>query len=179
MCCQPSCKRNVPTLPELCDTCGKIGSVEVVYQVKTYGLGDTDSHQRISCKVTINLYGIEHACNEAIHSREVLIVGIDSIHVHTQSVSYYTFQEHTPQKHLQSITPLFVLEYMGSLELRNQILGRTDRARCYLWEETHEECIIPEVLLCRHSLVIDIQQIANSLEGKERDAHRYSPIKTW
>ena len=55
----------MPSFPEVSDAHRKIRPAEVVNQIETKCSRYANCHQRIPCKVAINLQGIKHTAHEA------------------------------------------------------------------------------------------------------------------
>ena len=79
---KPSRERDMPSSPEVGYGFSKIRSDEVGWQFNAKESSATDSHQRIACKVCINLNGVEHTGQEQCGAVMLRNIGIYRIHIY-------------------------------------------------------------------------------------------------
>ena len=78
--CEPSSQGDMPPLPKVSNAYGKIRSSEIVGQIETKRPSNADGHQRITCKVAINLQSVEYTSHKTSGTVVVDIIGINRIH---------------------------------------------------------------------------------------------------
>ena len=80
---KPSRERDMPSAPEVCYGLSKIRSVKVGWQFNAKESSATDSHQRVTSKVGINLNGVEHTGQEQCGAVMLRDIGIYRIHINS------------------------------------------------------------------------------------------------
>lgn len=61
---EPMCQGNVPSVPEVCDTDGEVGIVEILFEIVAQCGCCAYGHERIAGEVCIELDGIENGCHQ-------------------------------------------------------------------------------------------------------------------
>lgn len=79
---KPCGERDMPSAPEVGYGLSKIRSDEVSWQFNAKESSATDSHQRVACKVGINLNGVEHTGQEQCGAVMLRNIGIYRIHIY-------------------------------------------------------------------------------------------------
>lgn len=79
---KPCGERDMPSAPEVGYGLSKIRSDKVGWQFNTQESSTTYCHQRVACKVGINLNGVEHTGQEQCGAIVLCDIGIYRIHIY-------------------------------------------------------------------------------------------------
>ena len=160
----------MPTPPELGDIATEIRNVEVPHQLDSKEFGCTDGNIGIAGEVAVNLESEEDGGKQQGAPALRLIGRKHLVDVDGTVVGYDHFFEQSPQNLAHSIDTLFIYKSARLSELRQQVRRPLDRARNELREET-DESEEPDDIAGRFQLsTIDVNGIAERLEGVETDA---------
>lgn len=79
---KPSRERDMPSAPEVGYGLSKIRPDKVGWQFNAKETSAADSHQRVACKIGINLNGVEHTGQEQCDTVMLRDIGIYRIHIY-------------------------------------------------------------------------------------------------
>ena len=169
---EPGGEADVPPPPELGDGGGAVGVVEVLRELEPEQEGDADGHVGVAREVAVNLEGV------AIDGQEVLQAAVevglveDALHeVDGDVVADDGFLEESGHDVEDAGAEHLAGDEEGAANLGDEVAG-TDNGACHeLGEEADVEGVVEQAVEGADVAPIDIDGVAERLEGEEGDAH--------
>lgn len=169
---EPGGQGDMPSLPELLEAGSKIRTLEIVVQLETKEPGGTYSYLRICREVEIQLEGKEQHGHKGSDPLMGRWIGVYGIHEYRQPVRDDHLLKESPGYHHKAFSRAFIVELHLLGELWQKVPGPLDRAGDKLGEEGYES-EEGHGIFCRGGLpVIDVKDIAQTLEGIETYTYR-------
>lgn len=167
----------MPTTPEFGDVAAEIGYIEVAAQTDAEQFGAADSDIAIARKVAINLNREQDGGKEK--SGAVVPIGVfeNGVDIEAAAVGDHHLFEKAPQHLTQTVDRQRVAEAAGLFELREETRGALDGAGNQLGEETDIGKKGNAIAGGLKRTSVDVDAIAQCLEGVERNAHRQNEMK--
>ncbi len=150
----------------------KYGWRKIDGQVEAEQLRRRDRHVGIAREIAIDLDGIEHGRG---HDRGAVIIGRMAEHgidIGRQIVRDAGLLDEAEEELDQRGADRDGIEPPQAVELRQEIISAHDRPGDQLREEAHEGRIVEQVAPRMHMPAIDVQRVAQALEGIEADTDR-------
>lgn len=85
----------MPSFPEVADTCGEVGLVEVQHQLEPQEFRGPAGNVAVSGKIIVYLYGEEEQCHEQFHRGIVMGEGEDMVDDTAAGIADQDFFEHS------------------------------------------------------------------------------------
>ena len=158
----------MPAPPELRDTAGNVGIVEVLHEVHTEDLAKSDCHITVTGEIKVD---VQHECHgiQPIKQHRLIIGCAEYIAELTQSVGNKDLLRKT-----QSKSPHTCRSLCHAMSAVFQLLFHVHIADNRTCDQLREHGSVSRegdgVLLCRRVTTVDIHRIAHDLEGVEADA---------
>ena len=174
---EPVGERDMPSCPKILEGSRQIRFVEISAQFEPEQTGCADGDLRIGRKVKVELEGEEnggHQGGKTVHVGDIPINGID---INGQPVSNYNLFEKSDGNKEQPFACGVIIKFFWRGELRQKVACPLNGA-CDKLRKEGEEGEKGHHILCRLKLpVVDIQHIAQPLEGIEADAYRQDDVQ--
>ena len=168
---EPAGQGDVPAPPEILDGGGEVGAVEVLHKAEAQHFGRAPGDVGVGGEIAVNLEGKGHGGHQEGPAPLVLGVVVHGVHHGGQVVGDDHLFEQAPQHRVDAGLDVLVAEGVVLLELVEDVAGALDGPGHQLGEEGDEQGVVDEVLLRFHVLAVDIDGVAQGLEGVEGDAH--------
>lgn len=162
----------MPTPPKLGDATAEVWQVEVAHQSNSEQLGSTDGDVGIARKVSVDLEGEEDGGQQQRASRMVRIVREHLVGIHRTVVGHHHLLEEAPKDLAHPIDGGVKVELPLLEELRQEVRRPFDGSRHQLGEKRDEGKEGDDIPGRFNFPTININGIAQGLEGVERDAYR-------
>ena len=163
----------MPASPEVPNTQGAVGGIEVACQPYAKYLCCPSCNRRVATEVAVYLECEQYSGND--EQRTICAVqGFVRIEVVDEDGSPVC------DDHLEEVAPYHLehavfgqieVEGAGLVQLGEQVFAAFNWSRDQLGKERDEQCVCYEVPLCLYGSPPYVYQVARRLEGKERDAH--------
>ena len=170
---KPVAEGDVPTFPETGGIGGLVGRIEVEGEIEPHEHGDTNGDVGIAGEVGIDLKGIDEEGREilergveegifknAVDKRDCQPIGQDEFFAEAVEYPEYGNAE------------LATGEEEWFVELGDELVGTNNGTRHELGEESGVEGKVENIVGGAYLAFIDIDYIANVLEGEKADAYR-------
>ena len=170
---EPAAERHVPSPPEILRIGGLVWRIEILGQVEAHQHRYADGYVGIAREVGIDLERVAEYGAEILEARKqhgIVEHPVDEVHCDVVAQYYLFYQAVKNPEHRDA--ELFPAEEPRPVHLRDEFAGTDDRPGHELGEETDEESEIQDVVNRLQLSLIDVDGVADDLEGKERDAHR-------
>ena len=175
---EPAGEGDVPAPPELRQGGGKIGGLEVYHQIDPHGLGTAPGDVGIAAEVAVNLDGKGGGGQEERAAGVGGGVFIHRIHQEgCETIRNNQFFEKAPGHQLQAVSGAVIGEGPLLPQLGQQAGGLFDWPRHQLGEEGDEQGESSEIPLRRHFPPVDVNGVAECLEGIKGNTHRQDDIQ--
>ena len=166
---QPFGEGDVPSAPEIGYRARQVGQIEVFAQVNAKQACGSDGDVAVGRKVDVDLQAEGHCRQNDL--RPPQFGGVFSVEIgrdhQGQPICNDQLLEETPKDADQCLDETFVFKFMWSGNLRQQVRGALNGAGNQLGEKSQVERELAGVLFRFNDAVIDIQQVADGLEGVE------------
>ena len=174
---EPSGERYVPTTPEFGDIAAEIWYIEIAAQTDAEQFGAADGDIAIAREVAINLNREQDGSQEK--GGAVVPIGVfeNGVDIEATAVGDHHLFEKAPQHLTQTIDSQRVAEAAGLFELREEACGALDGTGNQLGEETDIGKKGNAIAGGLKRTPVDVDAIAQCLEGVERDAYRQNEMK--
>ena len=167
---EPRREGNVPSPPEVANAFRQIGGFEVVHEGEPHQAGASERYGGVAEEVAVNLHGVERHGSHDARAAEVSGRGVDRIDGGPDIVGDHDFQEEAVEHQAQTVRDVFVLERLLLVQLTQKVLGAFDGTRHQLWVEHDVQSIVAQVALGALAAAVDLDNVAQALEGVERQA---------
>lgn len=169
---EPRGEADVPAPPELGNRGRLVGAVEVFGKLESEQEGDADGHVGVARKVAVYLEGVTIDGKEVLESAvEVGLVEDALNEVDGDIVADDGFLEESCDDVEDSHAEHGVGYYEGATYLGDEVACTDDGACHELWEEADVEGIVEQAVEGLDVASIDINGVAERLEGEEGYAH--------
>ena len=174
---EPARETDMPAGPELRYCAGHIRQPEILHEPDAHDAGAAHGDVGVAGEVAVNLEGEHHGGQHDDRARGGLGIGVDRHHIGRQPVGDDHFFEETRKDDLQPLAKILPVEPVGGLQLGQQILRPFNGPGHQLGKEGDEESVVAQMPLRLDAAAIDVDDIAEGLEGVKRDAHRQNEIQ--
>ena len=163
----------MPAFPELARVLGLVGRVEVFGQVETHEHGHADGNVGVAREIGVDLQGIAEQGHQVLEA--CIKHGLGKHHVNEVDgdvVAQDDFLHQAVHDPEHGDTELLAAEEVFLVELRDELVGPHDGTCHQLREEAHIEAEVKDIAYRRDAVAVHIHDVADGLEGVERDTHR-------
>src|SRR6185437_14628978 len=167
---EPGGQADVPARPEFAQAGGEVGIVEVQDEMEAHQLRHAASHVRVAAEVEKDLPPEGDGCEHQRRRAERLRIFIDPLDVERKEVGQRQFLEQPDQKERRAVGEVLQPDLGEFIELRQQMPGALDRPGHELGKETNEGRETEKVPFAMDVAEIEVDRVAQRLEGEERDA---------
>ncbi len=171
---QPGRQADVPAPPELGDRLADVGLVEVLHEAEAHHQAEADGHVAVAGEVEVELRGVGQGAEPGVAGGRVLqgeaVVGEGG-----QGVG----DEHLLDEALHEAGAAFgeLVDGVGAVvELVDQVLEAQHRAGDQVREDRDEGGEVDQVVGRRGIAAVDVDDVADRLEGVEGDADRQQDV---
>ena len=174
---QPRHQGDVPAAPEVGDAGGEIGCAEVLHEFDAEEAGAAHGDVGVAGEVAVDLDGEEEGSDEECQC--ALLSGClpDNIHGEGAGVCHNHLLAEAPEHLAQAIDSPIIIKGTRAKHLRQEVGGALDGS-CH---ELREEADVGEegrgIAGGGEAAAIDVDGIAEGLEGVEGDAHREDEVE--
>ena len=167
----------MPALPELGDVAGEVGQVKVGGEVIAQAARRADGHVRIAGEVKVNLqrigdYGQRHRAG-AVRAH----AGEHRIHEYGEVVRQHRLFQHAEEHLRQAAGNARAAGAAFLFKLRQKFRGLDDRPGHQLREKGDVERELHRVVAGGQRAAVDVDGVAQALEGVKGDAHRQYDVQ--
>ena len=162
----------MPTTPKFGGTERLVGAVEVLRQAETHQEGDADGDVGVAGEVGVNLQRVGEQGDKVFKSREQERRVENAVHeIGGEVVAQDNLLGKSVQNPEDGDAEGAAGQKVLAVKLRNELVGANDRACDQLRKEREVETEIENVLDGRNLAAVNVDTIANRLEGEERNAY--------
>lgn len=169
---EPGGEGDVPTAPEFGDVATEIGYVEIATQLKTKEFGTAYGTIAIAREIAVDLDSKEEGSQPKRGGAGLSEIVPNRVDIPTTTVGDDHFLEESPEDLPDPVEGLRRTKTASRLELRQEIGSTLDRPRDELGEKAYKSQKFDEVACGGNLMPVDIDGIAQRLEGIETDADR-------
>ena len=169
---EPGTQGDMPSSPEVGNTLGNIGIIEVSHKFKAKHLSEAYCHIGVAAEVKIDLHGVSQTADPGGEHRPV--TGSDSyngIKGHTDVICQQHFFAKAPKEPGHTLAE-FVKTEISFHKLCINICIPDNRAGDQLWKHGHIGSEVDKIFLYRDLSFVYINNIGERLEGIERNTYR-------
>src|ERR1022692_543553 len=164
-------------MPEFRNRPGVIGRIEILPQFKPKNLRRPDGDIGVPGEVAIDLVSKEKGGDAKLQAVEIPWSSIDIVDIQRQAISNHYLLEKPPRDPLQPTSDQRVIKVVDLVELVDKTLRPLNRPRHQLWEKHHIRSIYQEILLRLVPPLINLDHIAEALEGVKRQTDRQNDME--
>ena len=162
----------MPAFPELAGVLGFIRRVKVLGQIEAHQHGHADGNVGVAREVGVDLQRVAEQSHQVFESRvkqRVIEHAVDE--VDGDVVAEHNLLDQAVHDPEDGDAELLAAEEVFLVELRDELVGPHDGTGHQLWKETDIEAEVEDVSDRFDAVTIHIHDVADGLEGIERDAH--------
>ena len=174
---KPAGQGNVPAPPEVLDGYGKVGTVEVLHQVKAQHFCGAPCNVGIGGEVTVNLKGKGGSGNQELRPSVLFGRVVNLVDDDGQVVGDHDLFEKPPQSGKNPLFDVVETEGVVFLELVQDIPGTLNGSGDKLGEKGDKQRVINKAFFSFNIFPVHVDGIAERLEGIEGDAYRKKHIQ--
>ena len=174
---EPACQADMPAGPEFGDGMRHVGQIEVLHEPYAHDPRAANSDIGIPREIAVHLEGEHDRGGDDGGRGGGFRRGIDSDDIGRELIRDDHLLEEAGKDDFESFTQVVCIEPMLRLELRQQVLGALDGAGDKLREEGNEQRVIAEMPLGFDGAAVHVDDIAECLEGVERDTHGQDEVE--
>ena len=162
----------MPALPELLDAAGEIRHVEISRQLIAKAARTADGHVGITGEVAIELYRVTHDGQQHRSAAELHGVRIHRVYENSDIIRDNYLFEKAEQEYLHTLFEIYKGDVPVLTELRQKLPRLHDRSGDELREKRDIKRKLYRASLRLDLPAVDVDNIAERLEGVERNADR-------
>ena len=167
----------MPSTPELGYVAAEIWHVEIAAEPDAEEFGAPDGYVAVAGEVAVDLQREQHGGKEQRGPVVPVGMGKDFVHIKGAAVCNDHFLKEPPQHLAQTVHGNAIIEITPPLKLRQQAGGPLDGAGNQLREEADIGQKGHHIARRWQTAPVDIDAVAEGLEGVERDAHRQDEVQ--
>ena len=167
----------MPALPELLDAAGEIRHVEISRQLIAKAARTADGHVGITGEVTIELYRVPHDGQQHRSAAELHGVRIHRVYENSDIIRDNYLFEKAEQEYLHTLFEIYKGDIPVLTELRQKLPRLHDRSGDELREKRDIKRKLYRASLRLDLPAVDVDNIAERLEGVERNADRQQQLQ--
>ena len=175
---KPGGEGDVPTAPEVGDTVGLVGGAEVGGNLEAHPEGDANGDVAVAGEVAIELQGIAIDAHEIFKpsvERGVVEDAVDKVLSDIVGDDGLLKESHHDEP--QACSKHLARHNERLPKLRQEGAGTKDGARKQGGEEGHEKGQVEQIAGGAHLTAVDVDDVAQRLEGKEGNAERHEDVE--
>ena len=172
---EPAAERHMPPAPELGDAAGDERIIEVLEKVEAEYMTEPDCHVAVTREIKVNVQGIGDGI-EPVEQHGLVIRILEDVHELAEHIGKQDLFGETDDKAADAECG-FGGAVRAGLELSGNICVAHDRTCDQLREHGDVGGEVDVVALRRHIAAIDVDDIADDLEGIEADADRQRDLQ--
>ena len=175
---KPAGQGDVPPLPKLGDRAGKIGPLEVGHQLYAHHSSTAPGNVGVTAEIAVNLNG---KGTSSQHQRTALVAARIFVHrvynQQSQLIRNHHFLEETPGHPFGPERGVLICEPVFLLQLGQKAGGFFNGTGHQLGKEGDKQGKGDKIPLRLQPAFVDVQGVAESLEGIKGDAHRQDDVQ--
>ena len=172
---KPAAKADMPPPPELRDASRKVGVVEILHKMEPQHPPQADGHVGIAGKVEVNVQGKGHGVHP-VKQDGFFAALAEQLNQQGKIIRKDNLFPQPHQKPPQTHRRVFPA-VLPVLQLPGDVCIADDGPRNQLGKQGDIRAEVDEVLLCRDAAAIDVDGVAQALEGVKADADGQRKMK--